>query len=282
MGRVRQLCDGLPHIILNLISWFGIEDWPKMPFFIISIKNLLAYRWGVLFSILSSVVVIAINLMLWRFLYRGDPDAASYMVKYTIFSNIIAMFYGDQIVDMIGKKVASGDFVLDVIKPVNFLGMLWQLELARICSKFLLCGIPVIIVYLRFLTDSDAYRNIALVVASVAMGHVLCVLLFSLIGFSAFILIEVWPFRRLITDTIRLFAGAFIPIAILPLPIARIARVLPFRFMYSFPLEMLFGRADTEEIPVNFAVFFAWIVTLAALNIVMYRTALEKTSVQGG
>jgi ABC-2 type transport system permease protein len=146
----------------------------------------------------------------------------------------------------------------------------------------LLCGIPVIIVYLRFLTDASAYHNIALVIASVIMGHVLCVLIFSLIGFSAFILIEVWPFRRLIEDTIRLFAGAFFPIAILPLPIARIALVLPFRFMYSFPLEMLFDKADRAKIPMNFVVFSVWIILLAALNIIMYRTALKKTSVQGG
>jgi ABC-2 type transport system permease protein len=83
----------------------------------------MVYRWSVLFSIIGSVLLIAINLMLWRFLYRGNPDATSYMVKYTIFSNIIAMFYSDRIADMIGEKVASGNFVLDVIKPVNFLGM---------------------------------------------------------------------------------------------------------------------------------------------------------------
>jgi hypothetical protein len=36
-----------------------------------------------------------------------------------------------------------------------------------------------------------------------------------------------------------------------------------------------------KEIPMNFAAFFAWIILFAVLNIIMYRTALEKTSVQG-
>jgi ABC-2 type transport system permease protein len=192
------------------------------------------------------------------------------------------MFYRNKITDRIGKKVTSGDFILDVIRPVNFFLMSWQVEFAEMCSKFLLCGIPTITVYLKFLTNVNAYHNIPLVIISVIMGHVLCLLIFSLIGFAAFILIEVWPFRRLIEDTIRLFAGAFIPIAILPLPLSKIALVLPFRFMYSFPLQMLFNKADIEKMPIDFFEFFAWIIFFAALNMIMYWTALKKAAVQGG
>lgn len=52
-----------------------------MPFFIISIKNLMVYRWSVLFSIIGSVLFVGINLTLWRFLYRDDLDMVSYMTS---------------------------------------------------------------------------------------------------------------------------------------------------------------------------------------------------------
>lgn len=253
-----------------------------MHFFRISLKNSIVYRWSALFSIIGSILFIAINLMLWRFLYRGDSDMISYMTKYTIVSTIISMFYTRGIASRIGSKVSSGAFVTDLIRPINLFTMSWQMELAGICSTFLMRGLPVILAYLPFLITNSGYYNIFAVLMAVALGHVLCLLIYSLLGFSAFILIEIWPFGRLLDDTIRLFAGGFIPLAILPPFLGAIAYALPFRFLYSFPLELLFGKADMSKVVENFAIMFIWIMIFAVLNIVMYRQALKKAVVQGG
>ena len=107
-------------------------------------------------------------------------------------------------------------------------------------------------------------------------------LIYALPGFSAFILIEIWPFSRLLDDMIRLLAGGFIPLAILPGFLKAIAHALPFRFLYSFPLELLFNTADMSKLLENFSLLMIWICVFAALNIVMYRLALKKAVVQGG
>ena len=253
-----------------------------MHFFKISLKNSMVYRWSVLFSIIGSVLFIAINLMLWRFLYRDTPDMVSYMTKYTIVSNIITMFYARGIAGRIGGKVSSGAFVTDLIRPVNIFSMSWQMEIADICSNFLLRGLPVILVYSPFLIVNSGYYNIAAVLFSIILGHVLFLLLYSLLGFSAFILIETWPFGRLLDDTIRLLAGGFIPLAILPGFIRTIAYALPFRFLYSFPLELLFGVVDMNKLFENYAILMIWICIFVILNIGMYRLALRKAVVQGG
>lgn len=192
------------------------------------------------------------------------------------------MFYTRGIAGRIGDKVSSGAFVTDLIRPINMFTMSWQMELADICSNFLLRGIPVILVYLPFLINNAGYFNILPVLMSVALGHVLFLLIYSLLGFSAFILIEIWPFGRLLDDTIRLFAGGFIPLAILPSAIKSVAYVLPFRFLYSFPLELLFGKADMSKLAENFLILLVWIMVFGVLNLLMYRLALKKAVVQGG
>jgi len=242
----------------------------------------MVYRWSALFSITGSVLYIAINLMLWRFLYRDTPEMVSYMTKYTIVSNIIGMFYARGIAGRIGGKVSSGAFVTDLIRPINFFSMSWQMEFAGICSNLLLRGLPVILVYSPFLIMNAGYYNILMVLYAIALGHVLFLLIYALLGFSAFILIEIWPFGRLLDDTIRLLAGGFIPLAILPGFIRKIAYVLPFRFLYTFPLELLFGTADMNVLYENFVVLTVWICVFVALNVVMYRFALRKAVVQGG
>lgn len=253
-----------------------------MHFFTITLKNSIVYRWSVIFSIIGSVLFIAINLTLWRFLYKGDLYMVSYMTKYTIISNIIAMFYTRGIAGRIGNKVSSGAFVTDLIRPVNIFTMSWQMELADICSSFLTRGLPVIIVYSPFLIANAGYYNIPLVLLSVILSHILFLLIYSLLGFSAFILIEIWPFGRLLDDSIRLLAGGFIPLAVLPSSIAGFAGMLPFKFLYSFPLELLLNTCDSNLIPVNFFILTIWIAVFAFLNTIMYRLALKKAVVQGG
>ena len=253
-----------------------------MHFFKISLKNSMVYRWSVLFSIAGSILYIAISLMLWRFLYRDTPDMVSYMTKYTIVSNIIGMFYARGIAGRIGGKVSSGAFVTDLIRPINIFSMSWQMELAGICSNFLLRGLPVVLVYSPFLVMNAGYYNISAVILAIVLGHILFLLIYALLGFSAFILIEIWPFGRLLDDTIRLLAGGFIPLAILPGFIQTIAYALPFRFLYSFPLELLFDTADMSKLFENFSLLTIWIFVFTALNIVMYRLALRKAVVQGG
>jgi ABC-2 type transport system permease protein len=220
--------------------------------------------------------------MLWRFLYRNDADMISYMTKYTIVSNIVAMFYARGIAGRIGDKVATGAFVTDLIRPINLFTMSWQMELAGICAKLLMRGLPVIIVYLPLLITNAGYYNIPAVLLAITLGQILFLLMYSLLGVSAFILIEIWPFGRLLDDTIRLLGGGFIPLAILPAFLGSIAYALPFRFLYSFPLELLFNKADMSKVFENFAILFIWIVVFGVLNILMYRQALNKAVVQGG
>lgn len=254
-----------------------------MKFFAISLKNAMVYRWQMIFSIIGSILFIAINILLWRFLYSGNDAMIIYMTQYTIVSNIIAMFYIKGISERIGGKVSTGAFVTDLIRPINLFTMAWQMELAGAFSRFIMKGLPVIVIYLPLLFRNASYHNIPLVLLSILLGHVLYVLIYSLLGFSAYILIEIWPFKRLVDDTIRLLAGSFIPLEILPESLRNIANILPFRFLFSFPMELLFQKnVNVHDLYHNFLILLIWILIFAVLNVVMYKRALNKAVVQGG
>lgn len=253
-----------------------------MSFFNIAFKSSLVYRYSVVFSIFGSILSIGINILLWRFLYINDVEMVNYMTKYTILSSLISMFYVRGISRRIGNKVSSGEFAIDLIKPINIFTMSWELELADVTSNFILKGLPVIIFYFPLLINTTKYNNIFLFILSLILGHILFLLIYSLLGFSAYILMEIWPFGRLIDDTIRLLSGSFIPIAILPGFLKNIANILPFKFLYSVPLELLFGKISTIQIIENILSIFLWIVVFGILNIIMYKSALKKAIVQGG
>jgi ABC-2 type transport system permease protein len=252
-----------------------------MYFFVISLKRALAYRWSALFSAAGPVLLIAINVMLWRYLYGRRIDMLVYMTKYTIIANIISILYPDGISERIGSRVRNGSFVIDLMRPVNFFVMAWQQELADICSRLLLKGAVVMLVYAPLLIENAGYYNILQVLIALVLGHVLFLLIYSLPGFSSFVLIEIWPFGRLLDDTIRLLGGGFIPLAILPGGLRFIAEIMPFKYVYSFPLRLLFNDLGDGESLLNFTVLGVWI-TFFHSSISLYRSALRKITVQGG
>lgn len=252
-----------------------------MYLFYISLKNSFVYRYSMFFSCLGSILVIYINILLWKSLYKENTEMIQYMIRYTIMSNIIAMIYTPGISDSIGGKVSTGAFVIDLLRPINIFAMSWQTELAKTVSKFIVQGLPVAIIFIPMLYHG-VYSNILLVLLALILGHILLVLIYALIGFLAFAIIEIWPLKLLIEDTIRLFAGSFLPIAILPGFLKSIATVLPFRFLYSFPLELLFAKVQGQSILTNYLVLLAWICVFIVLNFIVYRMALRKAVVQGG
>ena len=254
-----------------------------MKYFLLSLKNTFTYGFSAFFSMISSLLYIGINILLWEFLYKNDQMMINYMTTYTIISCILSFFYTRGIAEQIGNKVASGNFVLDLIRPINMFYMAWQNELANVCSNFLIKGIPIILIYIRYLLSYGNFANLVPFILAVILSHILYLLIYSLLGFSAFIFIEIWPIGRLIDDTIRLLAGGFIPIAILPKFLQSITQVLPFRFLFSFPLNLLLNDSIViNELINEFIAMILWIICFALANYFMYKTAIRKATVQGG
>lgn len=253
-----------------------------MQIFIKTFKNSLVYRWELIFSILGSILLIAINIVLWSVLYSGDEKMIYYMIHYTIISNLIKMFYTKEITTVISDKVRDGSFVMDLIKPKNVFFLTWQSELGKLCNRLLFNGLPVILIFIGYLDMKTDITNLFLAIVAIALGHILYFLIYSIIGFLAFFFYEVWPFWRLMDDTIRLLSGAFIPLAILPSPLRRVADIFPFKFLFSFPLELLLNDLNSVKTIYNFAVLSAWIGILAVMSTVIYKASLKSLVVQGG
>ncbi len=256
-----------------------------MSYFLISFKNSVVYRFSVVFSIIGSIIWMLISMALWTFVYQHNADQIHYMITYVILSQMIGMFYSGGMSDAITGKVHSGDFALDLIRPVDFLAMEYTRLLGTICSSILLRGIPVVLVFLPVLIRNAQFNGIGYVlcaVFAVLCSHVLYIVIYSLIGFMAFTFFEVWPFNRLMNDTIRLLSGSFIPLALFPKWLGTIADILPFRFMYSFPIELLIGDVGWGEIVQNFLLLGGWLIALAALLLLTYKRSINKCIVQGG
>lgn len=76
-------------------------------------------------------------------------------------------------------------------------------------------------------------------------------------------------------------SGQMVPLSLLPAPIQALAAALPFRWMVSFPVELLLGRVSPEEVLVGFGAQAFWLTASGALAVVIWRAGLKRYSAVG-
>jgi len=253
-----------------------------MEFFLMSFRNTFVYRSSVIFQIFSSIFWVLVQIALWSYIYKGEPDMITYMTAYVILSNFIKLLYSQDMITMIGGKVSSGNFAYDLIRPVNIIVMSYQTLLGRLASGLILQVLPQVLIFLPVLIRSVSFDNILPSLAAVLLGHFLYVILYALLGFLAFIVIEIWPFRRLLDDTIRFVSGAVIPLALFPPLLQNVSDYLPFKYLFDFPLRLLLNQLRGADAVRGLLISAAWTIALGILLLLSYRSAVNKCTVQGG
>ena len=228
---------------------------------------------------------ICIKLALWIYLYRNSREMTEYMIMYTVLSNVISLFYLNRIAQLIGDKITDGSITVDLMKPCSFLYANYMQCLGNLAADFLLKGLPIILFFGLFLVryaDRIIVRQIPAALLAVVMGHFLYMLIFTVIGMSAMVFLEIWAIQRIIRDVIQFLSGSFIPLSLFPDALFRINQFLPFRFLFSFPLELMLNERKLSEQMENFSMLSVWLIFFIFLVWWMERRLAEKLIVQGG
>lgn len=251
----------------------------------ISFKNAFSYRIQVIFGVMSSLLVVWTTIALWNYVYIDNPEMKEIMVIYTILANLVSLCYSPVIADQIAAKVYDGSFVIDLLRPVSFIKINFLQVLGSIIANAIIKGIPLMIflfvIYRKYLVLIQIqYLGISLIAV---IGAIFLYLeIYAMIGFLAFRFYEIWPFRRLMNDTLRLLSGSFIPLRLFPNILYNFAMCLPFRFLYSFPIELLLYGNRNGDIAQNLMVLAVWIGIAGIGLLGVYRNAIKKCVVQGG
>lgn len=256
-----------------------------MSYFWISIKKLLNYKWYVLFSIISVFLTTATIIFLWSYIYRDNEDMRQYMTVYAILSSLLSLLYSNRCSECIADKVYKGTFAVDLLKPINFLKLNFIEVMGEIAAGLIVRGIPSACIlfglYWRFVKNIRPIHAL-LGTGAILLAFLFYMMLYAAIGFLSFWFYEIWPFNRLMNDTIRFFSGSVIPIALFPSWLLVPIKILPFQYLYSFPIELILKGNQCENVGQNFVTLLVWDAVIAAVMFFVYKRALFRCVVQGG
>lgn len=255
----------------------------------LTIQARMYYRIGFLLSLLTPLVLLGGQFLLWRALYAQEGAALAGYTRADMFTYILIAFAMNNLLtwtseNVLSREIRSGTVIARRIRPVSFLTQ----TLSDLLGNMLLQGVVnTLIVGLIFALFSSQFSmpsptSLLLFAVSLALGMLLRMLLvscFSLLCFFTTSHLGLTWTRTALTDFL---SGALIPVALFPAWLQTVSYASPFPLMLQVPVALFLGRALPMAVPLTFALQIAWSLVFFGLHQLLYGYIRKNATLAGG
>ena len=244
-----------------------------------------AYRAEFLIWMFSTNMPL-VMLAIWGAVARSGP-VAGYSQRgftaYYIVTLLVRLLTGSWVVWEMTMEIRSGMLALRLLRPIHPLLAYSAENLAAIPMRGLV-ALPVVAVLLwlaRAELTSDPWLW-ALLPLALFGAWLLTFLVMAIIGTlglffeSATSLFEAW------LGVSAILSGYLIPLDLFPPGVQRVALVLPFRFLLSFPVELLLGRLTRAHALELLCAQYGYAALALVATRLVWRSGLKRYAAYGG
>jgi ABC-2 type transport system permease protein len=245
-----------------------------------------AYRAEFLVWILTTTMPL-IMLALWAAVAREAPvgrfDSDDF-VAYFLATLLTRMLTGAWVVWVMVEEIRRGQLAQRLLRPVHPILTYSAENLAAIPLRLVL-ALPVAVALL-WAVGADRLTGdgalLALYVLSLAGAWLINFLSMVVIGNLAFFLESALGVYGLFLAAHFVLSGYLVPLELFPDSLRGAADVLLFRFMVSFPVEILTDRLSVAETFTLLGWQWGWVAALGALAALGWRAGLKRFAAFGG
>jgi ABC-2 type transport system permease protein len=260
---------------------------PRLLLHVVSVeaRKLMSYRadfW--ITSVVGLLVELAVAVFLWRAIFAGSGAAEiggftlrGMVVYYLLALTCGKLTRGRQESVTLGTDVYEGHLTRYLLYPAPYMGFKYGEQLGALVPAV----VQLVLLVGGLLLVFDLPPEITITPASVAMaglailgGNLLVLLLLYPVQGLAFWADNVWSLNVLVRIVGEVFGGMLLPLAVFPLWAQPVLELLPFRFLYSFPVLTAIGRIGVGEWLVGMALLALWCAVLAGLGRAVWRRGL--------
>jgi ABC-2 type transport system permease protein len=253
-------------------------------------QRAITYRFQFWTEWLVNLLFMYIYVCLWQALLAGRDAVAGYdrrqMLTYIVVAQTLLTFqFTVRTMQEIEAKVRTGEVALDLLRPVDFQGMILATSagtalhtlLTNMVTKFALFGLAGVV------GPPASLMALGLFGIGMVLGYLILFGLEFLIGVAAFWLVEVRGLYMLVMWGLYcLLSGYFLPLELYPEWLAAIARALPFRSIIYTPSAIYAGSLAGQPALLAVLEQLAWATTLLAAGRLVFGLAHRRLVVQGG
>jgi len=245
-----------------------------------SIGLTLEYRAGILIWMLVNVMPL-VMLAVWYALAEDGPIAGYSQidfVSYYLLLTWVRQMTNVWVIWELDYEIRHGDLSSKLLHPINPIHEYIAFHLSDKLFRFVVLFPLAILAWLIFpgihydVTPITLTLFLAAMVISFLMRFV-SQFSFGILSFwisSSTTLHEIWFAASM------MLGGIVAPLDLFPESVRAIANYLPFRFMLSFPVEIVSGRLSPADIAAGFAVMITWCVFFFALYRWLWAKGLRQ------
>jgi ABC-2 type transport system permease protein len=245
------------------------------------------YRFELLFNALRAVVFVVVIAAIWRVVYQDRPVIGGFtleqVVLYTCAAATLTLLFEINLEREIGDRMRTGDFVLQLLKPVHYFVYNLAVGWGTVVFTFVFSALPAIVVRaLLFDQPGWTIADLGIGLLMTALGFTLFFLFCHLTALTTFFTVEFWGVEYMRTTTVRFFAGGFLPLTFFPDLLHRASLWLPFPYMIYYPARTLTGQPAGDSAGSVLALQALWCIALLAANHVYGRLIVRRITIHGG
>lgn len=252
----------------------------------VGLAEAVAYRAEFLVWLLSTNMPL-VMLALWSAVARDGPvgrfDQAGFAAYY-LAALVVRLMTGAWVVWQLNFEIRQGTLSFRLLRPIHPL-VAYAVENVAAMPVRLAVSLPVALVALAIVGrehvthDPLLWALFPVTIVGAWLITYLAMAAVGTLGFhfeSATSLFDVW------LGLFGVFSGYLVPLELYPAWVGQAARVLPFRYMLAFPVEMVTGTLARREALVQLGVQWAFVALLAAVAAGMWRLGIRRFSAAGG
>ncbi|HVA92005.1 MAG TPA: ABC-2 family transporter protein [Chloroflexota bacterium] len=248
----------------------------------------LTYRSQNAVWVVQGVLPPLFAIIAWLAIYGGRQQVGSFtrsdMITYYLVISVAWYVIGGRINNQIARAIKDGSLAHQLLKPYAALA---PQVLGEQCWKLvsLVLALPLYLVLVLYfhhdLHLALSLPRLALALASMVLSATIFIILEVILGSLAF-----WT-----TDTRNLFevydlllvlaSGELAPISLFPGWLGDVLNGLPFRYTFSFPVEVFLGKLGPTQTALGLLVQLGWLAALCGLARLLWIRGLRRYSAAG-
>jgi ABC-2 type transport system permease protein len=245
----------------------------------------LEYRAGMLIWVLANTLPL-VMLAVWLSIADSGPVGNFGAAEFTAY--YLALLLVRQMTSVwvaweLDYDIRMGDLSPKLMRPIDPIHNHMALHLAD--KLFRLCTVVPVIVLAAAVVPGVAYPSDPVTVALFLLSTVFALAIRFMAQYStgllSFWITQSLAINEMLYAGMVMFGGVIAPLGLFPPPVARLAEILPFRYMLSLPVEFLLGQLTGTERLAALGIQILWLVVFFAIYRLLWRVGLKHYSAVG-
>jgi ABC-2 type transport system permease protein len=252
-----------------------------------SFQNNMVYRMDYIAGIINAIVMIFVNISIWKAIYNEDEvlEGVQFkiLVTYIVLSFLMQLLFAMEEY-FIDSKVRSGLITSDLLKPINFRFYVFSYNVGTMMFRLVMQFVPALLFSILVFQLLPVFSMTMLFyfIVSAVLGYLVLYNLNFIVWVSSFWFYWSFSLVTIKDAAVVLFSGALIPLWYMPQAMVDFIELTPFGSIFYTPIAIYLGMIPEDQILISLAKQIIWIIVLAGLGQLLWHRATKRLVIQGG